>query len=141
MKRFIGVLMVVLALGTLNGFAQTNQRLTMLQATGAATDTVTNAGTAYVAKAFKGGAKVIGVQVAVTKVSGTVAGDIVLSGSLDGTNYHNLDTLTATNTAGTKYYAPFVISGSSAPYTNYKVTHTGTGTMVSILSAILLGKD
>ena len=141
MKRFIGVLMVVLALGTLNGFAQTNQRITMLQATGAATDTVTNAGTAYVAKAFKGGARVVGVQVAVTKVSGTVAGNIILSGSLDGTNYHDIDTLTATNTAGTKYYAPFVISGNAAPYTNYKLTHTGTGTMVSILSAILLGKE
>ncbi len=63
MKRFIEVLMVVLALGTLNVFAQTNQRLTMLQATGAATDTVTNSGTAYVAKAFKGGARVVGVQV------------------------------------------------------------------------------
>lgn len=123
------------------GEAQVNTRLTMLQSTGAATDTVTNAGTAYVAKAFKGGAKVIGVQVAVTKVSGTVGGDIVLSGSLDGTNYHDIDTLTATNTASTKYYTPFVISGNAAPYTNYKVTHTGTGTMVSILSAILLGKD
>lgn len=132
---------MVLALGTLEGVAQTNQRITMLQATGAATDTVTNAGTAYVTKAFKGGARVVGVQVAVTKVSGTVAGNIVLSGSLDGTNYHDIDTLTATNTTGTKYYAPFVISGNAAPYTNYKVTHTGTGTMVSILSAILLGKD
>lgn len=141
MKRFFGISMVVLALGTLEGFAQTNQRLTMLQATGAATDTVTNSGTAYVSKAFKGGARVFGIQVAVTKVSGTVAGDIVLSGSLDGTNYHNLDTLAATNTTGTKYYAPFIISGNAAPYTNYKVTHTGTGTMVSILSAILLGKD
>jgi len=137
MKKILSI--VALLAGSLSAMAQSNTRITMVQATGASTDTVTNTGTAYVAKVFKGGANAIGVQAAVTKVSGTVAGDIVLSGSIDGTNYHDIDTLTATNTTGTKYYI-FKVAGSSAPYTNYKVTHTGSGTMVSILSAILLGK-
>ena len=140
MKRFIGVLMVVLALGTLDGFAQVNQRITMLQPTGAASDTVVNGATITLSKAFKGGAKAIGFQVAVTKVSDTVAGNIILQGSIDGTNYYDIDTLAATNTAGTKYYK-FGLKGEDAYYSNYRISWTGSGTMVAIASAIFVAKE
>lgn len=139
MKNVFLIFAVLVAVAT-SGFAQVNQRITMLQPTGAASDTVTNTGTITLSKAFKGGAKAIGFQVAVTKTSGTVAGNIILQGSLDGTNYHDIDTLAATNTTGTKYYK-FALKGEDAYYTDYRISWTGSGTMVAIASAIFVAKE
>ena len=69
-----------------------------------------------------------------------MAGNIILQGSLDGTNYHDIDTLATTDTSGTKYYK-FGVKGEDAYYSNYRLSWTGTGTMVAILSAILVAKE
>ena len=120
--------------------AQANTRLTMLQATGAASDTVTNAGTAYVAKNFTGSAAAFGFQIAITKVSGTLAGTLTLAGSIDGTHYHTIDTTqTITNTTGTKYYL-FILDGGLAPYTHYKATGAGMTTGVYYIAGTMIGK-
>ena len=139
MKNVFLIFAVLVAVAT-SGFAQTNQRLTFLQPTGAASDTVTNTGTITLTRAFKGGARAIGVQVAVTKTSGTVAGSIIMQGSIDGTNYYDISTQTATNTTGTKTYI-FGVKGEDAYYSNYRISWTGIGTMVAIASAILVAKD
>lgn len=67
------------------------------------------------------------IQAVVTKSTGTIAGTVALSASLDGTNYVALTSSTlaltdvATNTA--------VFPLSKNPYLYYKLTFTGSGTM------------
>lgn len=120
--------------------AQVNTRLTMVQATGASRDTITNAGTAYVGKAFTGAARAFGVQVAITKVSGTLAGTLTFAGSVDGTNFFTIgSTQTITDTAGTKYYL-FTLDGNLAPYTHYRVTGGGGTSCVYYIDGVLIGK-
>ena len=71
-------------------------------------------------------------QVTNTKLSGTVAGKTYFMGSVDGTNYVKLDSLTNTNQ--TTNTAVFTQSPPRYPY--YRFSYTGTGTM----SAIMVGK-
>jgi hypothetical protein len=141
MKKFIlFALLALVSFVSTDATAQANTRLTMLQATGAASDTVTNAGTAYVAKQFSGSASAFAVQVAITKVSGTVAGTITLAGSIDGTNYFTIgSTQSLTDTAGTKYYL-FTLDGGSAPYTHYRASVAGGTTCVYYLAGTMIGK-
>lgn len=116
------------------------QVYTMLQATGATVDTVTNAGTAYIARPVSGAATSIGVQVAIEKVSGTLAGTLTFSGSVDGTNFYTIgSTQTITDTAGTKYYL-FTLDGNLAPYRFYRVTGAGMTTGVYYISGTLVRK-
>jgi uncharacterized membrane protein len=123
-KKLIFLLMSVLGLLSV---AQAQTPISS-KATG---DTATDATTKYVSTgvAFK---DMVGIQVIVTKVSGTVAGTVLLQGTIDGTNYVdvNTDTLTLTNQAtNTKVWAL-----SSVPYRIYRVKLTTTGTQVSIPS-------
>jgi len=70
-------------------------------------------------------------QVVNTKVSGTVAGNTLFQGSVDGVNYVTLDTLTNTNVAtNTK-----IIVQTPPVYPYYRFTYTGTGTMAAIMVA------
>jgi len=65
-------------------------------------DTLTNADTLYKTISVTAGYSTLGVQVNVTKLSGTVAGNVVLIGSLDGVNYQPVlgDTVALANTTG-----------------------------------------
>jgi hypothetical protein len=65
-------------------------------------DTLTNTDTLYKNISVTAGYSVLGLQVNVTKISGTVAGNVVLIGSLDGTNYQPVlgDTVALANTTG-----------------------------------------
>lgn len=75
----------------------------------------------------------LSIQAVVTKSTGTVAGTVSVSASLDGTNYVALSSSTlalsdvATNTA--------IFPLTKNNYTYYKVTFTGTGTLVATPSA------
>ena len=137
MKKILFVLL--LSFVSLASFSQANTRITLLQQYGTASDTITNSGTGYVGRAFSGAATAFGFQAAITKVSGTVAGTIVLSGSIDGTNYHTISSQNLTDTAGTKYYI-FTLDGNTAPYTHYRLTGSGGTTCVYYLSGIAIGK-
>lgn len=66
-------------------------------------------------------------QYSVTKISGTVAGVIRDSVSIDGTKFFALgDTM---NVAPTNMYK--LVAKTAAPYYLYKFTYTGTGTMAA----------
>lgn len=65
-------------------------------------------------------------QYVITKTSGTVAGTIVLSGTVDGTNYVVLNTYTLTDATATTS-----VTYAYNPYAKYKVTVATTGTQVS----------
>ncbi len=65
-------------------------------------------------------------QYVITKTSGTVAGTIVLSGTIDGVNYVTLNSYTLTDAT-----ASTAISYDYNGYTRYKVTITTTGNQVA----------
>ncbi len=70
-------------------------------------------------------------QVVNTKVSGTVAGNTLFQGSVDGTNYVTLDTLVNTDqTTNTK-----IIVQTPPTYPYYRFKYTGSGTMSAIMVA------
>lgn len=107
----------------------------------ATSDTVTNAGTAYITTPVVSAAPAVTttIWVAVTKISGTVGGTITLQGSLDGTNFKALNTpntatalatFTAADASATYHW---VISGS--PFRYYRVSWTGAGTMAASFAA------
>lgn len=140
MKNFILTLALV-AVAAIGAFAQSN----LLSPYSLTSDTVTNTGTAYLTsgRVATGNASTV-VQVNVTKISGTVAGTIKLQGSLDGTNFADVVT-TGTQTAITAVTAAdasrsYVIYIDRNPYTHYRVTWTGSGTMAASFKAKVLTK-
>jgi hypothetical protein len=94
-------------------------------------DTVVNTGTKNLNLTVKGTNSTGLFQVVVSKISGTVAGDVIFQGSVDGTNFVNLDTLATTNvTTQTKVFTDIPVK-----YPFYRITYTGSGSMSAILSA------
>ena len=120
----------------------------------ATSDTITDSGTGFVELQVKGKYSSVSIQAISDKISGTAAGTITLQGSNDGTNFVTLNvgyiqdlaqqqpytvdaagTLTVTDiSTSTKV---FTVTGS--PYAYYRLSHTGTGTMVSRLRGYLMG--
>jgi hypothetical protein len=106
-------------------------------------DTVTNTATQYMQSPLVSAAPATTttIWIAVTKISGTVGGTITLQGSLDGTNFKALNTvgtqtalatITATDATNTYHY---ILTGS--PFTYYRVSWTGTGTMAASFRAYI----
>lgn len=120
---------------------------------GATSDTVTNSGSGYVQLQVKGNYSSVAIQVVSDKISGTAGGTVTLQGSNDGTNFVTVKTGYLQDVAT---YTPYAVSGGAtltvlnqattskvfivkgSPYAYYRVSHTGTGTMVSRLRAYLL---
>jgi hypothetical protein len=116
MKKFLFVLLMILGLA-FNTQAQTATLISLAAgdtiSTTSSRDTVSKVITATGAYAS------LGIQVKVTKVSGTVAGKAYLYSSLDGTNYTLTDSSSAftDQTTNTAFFTK-----TSVPYTYYKVT-------------------
>ena len=125
----------------------------MLASDATAYDTITNTGSGQVVLQVKGNYNTISIQAIATKLSGTNGGTITLQGSNDGTNYVTVSTgyLMDVTTS-----SPYAISGGATltvlnqttttkiftvignPYAYYRLNHTGTGTMSSKLSGLLM---
>lgn len=88
--------------------------------------TITNAGAPAYAVTVAGAKSNVTFGYNITKTSGTVAGTIVLSGSVDGTNYATLNTYTLTD-ASVNTSISYAYNG----YAKYKVTVNQTGTDVA----------
>lgn len=122
MKKLIAFLFVAcLSLA----FASTSEAQSIVPSV----DTITNSGTANLSFAPKGGEIGISAQVVITKISGTVAGNCVLQGSIIGSSWDNIstDTLTLTDVASqTKLWqiAPAI-------YPQVRCLCTGSGTMAA----------
>ena len=125
MKKLFSISILLLASFYLNAQAiqvMTKSATTMTNSTAVTATLQTNAV-----------AENVSIQAVVTKSTGTVAGTVAVSASLDGTNYVALSSSTlalsdvATNTA--------IFPLTKNNYTYYKVTFTGTGTMVATPSA------
>lgn len=69
------------------------------------------------------------------ETSGTTAGTVSLYGSVDGTNYRAISSTTFTATDVATQGFIWTLTGSPVPY--YRVTWTGSGTMVDTFTAKL----
>lgn len=92
-------------------------------------DTITNTGTGNLVIQSQKWAETVTIQVVITKISGTVASYSILQGSVDGTNYVNLNTDTLTATDVTTNAKTWVVDGN--PYQYYRIRSTGVGTMAA----------
>lgn len=125
MKKFIVLALAVSV--SLVGFSQVE----VCQTAPVAGDTITNTGT--VNKLVGSGGRVTGaysaagVQVIITKISGTVAGTTKLQGSLNGTNWEDIGSAFTHTDAGTQAKLFTITDG--VPYTYLRTTSTGSGTM------------
>lgn len=126
MKNFKLVLLLAFALLAQAGYSIVSPFASVYSLT---SDTVTNSGDISMYLTVNGTYQQISIQPVLTKISGTVAGNTILYGTIDGTNYVqiNTDTLKATNqTTNTKVW---VLDNSN--YKKFKVTTTGSGTMAA----------
>lgn len=99
-------------------------------------DTITNTGTDYVQYQVDYNYENVSFQAIVTKISGTVDGTGLLQGSIDGTNFKDLNTDTLDLTDQTTNKKIWVLTGS--PYKYYRVTYLGAGTMAAKIYGYLL---
>lgn len=106
---------------------------------------VTNTGTATATATINSSYETVSIQAIFTKTSGTLAGTATLQASLDGTNYATV--ATQATVAGAATYTVTDVASQSvifiinkAPYKYYRVSWTGTGTMVGTVSANILAK-
>ena len=107
---------------------------------------VTNTATVACSLKVSNAYNAVTVQAVVTKTSGTIAGTVTLQGSVDGVNYETVpvslvaggaSTYTATDLA--LQAKTFVITGS--PFLYYKLSYTGSGTMVGSLAGFILPRN
>jgi hypothetical protein len=118
-KLFILCAMLVVATGV---FAQKGVAVKLPLAVG---DTIVNTGTVTKILSLTGGYNGAAVQVVLSKISGTGAGTVQLSGSLDGVNYVNIGTAFTITDVATQSQVFYVTS----PLANkIKVLCTGSGT-------------
>jgi hypothetical protein len=68
---------------------------------------------------------VAGFHVTATRASGTTAGTVILQGSLDGTNWAPVDTITLTNVA----YVIATFPITNMPFARYRAVFTTSGTV------------
>jgi hypothetical protein len=120
MKKIFCILILAFSFVAIN--AQTSVNFT-------GTDTVVNTGVESLNLKVSNAHSVGAFQIVVDKVSGTVAGNAIFQGSVDGVNFVNIDTLATTNV--TKQTKIFIDAPVKYPF--YRVTYTGTGTMAAII--------
>jgi len=107
------------------------------QSSSLTTDTATNSGTTYLQITLNNYYEKVSFQPVVTKVSGTAAGTVTLQGSIDGTNYvtvssdySSAQTMSVTNVTT----STALLTVTSSPYRYYRLSYTGSGTMVCIIA-------
>lgn len=162
MKKYIFIL-IAAAFAMSTQTAQAQGKAIVMRGSDAVTDTITNAGTTYLTSpslaAYGSGA--VSVSLKTTNVSGTSTFKAILQGSNDGSNWNNVhgvagttgilcDSLQVTSAAPAYHtftaYPGAVNSPSSSTYlhTNatrylyYRLACVGTGTQVTIISALLV---
>lgn len=119
--------------------AQNNRRLTLTQATGAASDTAVNGGTATLSIPFTSAAEAVGVQATLTRISGTAGGTLQLEGSLDGTNWFAVGSSQTPSNVATGRHV-FTVAGQAFIWNNLRLVYTGTGTMSVRMEAFMIAK-
>lgn len=120
MKKFIVLALAVCV--SLAGFSQIATCTTL-----AAGDTVVNTATVNKVISTTGNNFAAGVQIKITKISGTVAGTTKLQGTINGTDYEDIGSA-YTNLDQASQTKTFTVTGG-VPYVKLRTTTTGSGTM------------
>lgn len=126
------VLLIALLTTTLLGVGQ---NMTTTLSSSVTIDTVTNTGTADLYMTATAPIGVLGFQLVVTKISGTVAGTAFLQASNDGTNFvevNSSDSLALTNVATQSYL--WTVGREAQAYQYYRILVTGSGTMAASIT-------
>ena len=120
-----------------SGVRSSKTNKSMLSSYSLTTDTATNSGTTYLQITLNNYYEKVSFQPVVTKVSGTAGGTVTLQGSIDGTNYvtvssdySSAQTMSVTNVTT----STALLTVTSSPYRYYRLSYTGSGTMVCILA-------
>ena len=97
-------------------------------------DTLNNTDSVFKSILVTAGYNTIGINVDVTKISGTVAGKAILYGSQDGITYFPTDSMNYVVPLTSSYKTPTVtniayFSKTGAPWTSYLVVATSSGTV------------
>lgn len=107
---------------------------------------VTNTATVACSLQVVNSANTVTIQAVFTKTSGTLAGTATLQGSIDGVTWETIPTSLVAGAASTYTVTDlasqgktFVITGS--PFLYYKISWTGTGTMVGSVAAFVLPRN
>lgn len=127
MKKLFTLICLFLSVGLVNAqvvTAMTKSAVTMTNSTAVTATLNTN----YVTENLS-------IQAVVTKSTGTVAGTVAVSASLDGTNYVDLPVGTSTLALADQATNTAIFNYTKNNYAYYQVTFTGTGTMVATPSA------
>lgn len=127
MKKIIFLLLLVSL-----AFVGQAQVKTMLGSNGLARDTVSNTGTETWTVFAPNPAKTVAIQIAVTKISGTVAGTVVVRGSIDGTTYH---TIANTSQSPADASANYGWEFTDSKWRYYQILYTGASTMSASATA------
>lgn len=143
---------------TLNGYILTNgilgnaTNIPLKSVFAQQLDTVTNTGTKTMTAKISGHYRTVSISATATFTTGTLGGTMTLQGSLDGVNYITVPTAfietpssqapyTTTGAATftvPNYSAPtkiFTVIGS--PYSYFRISYAGTGTMVATIKGSL----
>jgi hypothetical protein len=138
MKKLFSLL-IVFAFLSVGAFAQAKA---MTGSGVTVTNTATVACSLQVAQSYT----TVTVGAVIAKTSGTLAGTLTLQGSLDGTTWETVPTALVAGAASTytvtdvaSQNKAFVVTGS--PYLYYRLSWTGTGTMVGTLSGAVLARN
>lgn len=127
MKKIFALLILAIAAFTLPAEAQ---RATLMPLV--AGDTIVNTGTVNKVFTVTAGYSAVGMQVVVTKISGTVAGTVTPQVSLDGVNWITLPGATALTltdvTTNTQVWS--IVGG--VPWTHFRLRGAGSGTMSAV---------
>jgi len=97
-------------------------------------DTLNNTDTVFKKFTTTAGYRDIGIHVGIKKISGTVAGKVILWGSMDGVTYFATDSMSYIVTTPSSFATPAYdnqawVAKSGAPFTSYVVAATSSGTV------------
>jgi len=130
MKKIILFLCLISAVAVTQ--AQTAFNHTVTNPTGAILNTNVDTLTITTTKDYV----TVGIQPYITRATGTQAGTAILSGSIDGVNYINTDTLTLTNAA-----INTTIWTKSNPVQKYwRIIRSGGTTVTGLNNATIIGR-
>lgn len=138
-------ILVVAMLFAATSFGQGTGATPMLGSNGKATDTVTNTANKTWTLKLPGAFTGVSVQFTYTKISGTVAGSVVLLGSNEGVSYDTVyiipTTVAPTYTATDVATFTKIWTLTESKYLYYRVKWTGTGTMSASAKAYLVARN
>lgn len=124
MKKLFSILLIAVSL-LAAASTDASAQLSVVRTPTTAKDSLVNADTLYI-NLTPPANDAIGLHVTGSRASGTVAGKVYLQGSLDGSNWKHIDSVTLTNTA---YVFATFNTQYLMPYARYRAMYASSGSV------------